>query len=261
MDPMTDTPDTVLRTEDFYDILAPEYDRMTDPAKRFIREKPYFHLLVEKGNIRTALDAGCGTGFHSLLLARLGVKVTAMDVSQKMLDQCGAQMRDAGMDVRMLRAGFLDIPASYSGLFDGVFCMGNSLPHLSGDEELSLALKRFYDVLRPGGMLFLQILNYDRILMRHDPPPTVRENGGTTYTRYTTFSGDELLFHIRTQRRRNGEEETSLQTVRLYPIRPARLVQLLDETGFGNIRLFGNISLEPFDPSESNDCIARGMKE
>ena len=69
----------------FYDRLAPDYDEMTGFGKRFVHEKPFFRPLVENLNIATALDAGCGTGFHSLLLAQLGVRVTAVDVSGGML--------------------------------------------------------------------------------------------------------------------------------------------------------------------------------
>jgi glycine/sarcosine N-methyltransferase len=256
----TDTTDPALGAEEFYDLLAPEYDRMTEPGKRFVREKPYFRLLVEQGRIRRALDAGCGTGFHTLLLARLGVEVTAMDISQKMLDQCGAQMRNEGMDVRMLRAGFLDIPASYSGAFDGVFCMGNSLPHLSGDEEIARALKRFYDVLRPGGMLFIQILNYDRIMARREIVQNVRENNGTTYIRYTTFGENDILFHLQSNTRIEGHEEITHRTIRLNPVRPSRLLALLEEAGFSRRRIFGSISLEDFDAEKSNDCVIQAFK-
>jgi ubiquinone/menaquinone biosynthesis C-methylase UbiE len=74
-------PGTPLTVAKFYDALAPDYDTMTGFQKRFVHEKPFFRLLVEKYKIRTVLDAGCGTGFHSLLLAQLGVQVTAIDVS------------------------------------------------------------------------------------------------------------------------------------------------------------------------------------
>jgi len=54
----------------FYDTLAPEYDQMTGFESRFAREGPFFKTLIEDHGIGTSLDAGCGTGFHSLLLSR-----------------------------------------------------------------------------------------------------------------------------------------------------------------------------------------------
>jgi len=60
----------------FYDLLAPDYDGMTGFADRFARETPAFQTLVRRYGIRQALDAGCGTGFHSILLSQLGVTVT-----------------------------------------------------------------------------------------------------------------------------------------------------------------------------------------
>ena len=54
---------------------------MTEFHKRFSNEQAVFNTIVEQYQLRTVLDAGCGTGFHSLILASLGVEVTAVDVS------------------------------------------------------------------------------------------------------------------------------------------------------------------------------------
>ena len=52
----------------FYDNLADDYDAMTGFEKRFVHERPFFNLLMQRYGITSALDAGAGTGFHSLLL-------------------------------------------------------------------------------------------------------------------------------------------------------------------------------------------------
>ncbi|MEK6756297.1 MAG: hypothetical protein AABZ02_09115, partial [Bacteroidota bacterium] len=51
---------------EFYDALAPDYDTMTGFEKRFVQERPFFRVLIERFGIKSALDAGCGSGFHSM---------------------------------------------------------------------------------------------------------------------------------------------------------------------------------------------------
>jgi ubiquinone/menaquinone biosynthesis C-methylase UbiE len=70
----------------FYDSFADEYDEMTGLESRFSKEEPIFQSLLKKYHIEKALDAGCGTGFHSILLAQLGLQVTATDISEHMLN-------------------------------------------------------------------------------------------------------------------------------------------------------------------------------
>lgn len=54
------------------------------------------------------------------------------------------------------------------GGFDAVICLGNSFAHLpdfTGDQENHrIAIKNFHDVLKPGGLLFIDHRNYDAIL-------------------------------------------------------------------------------------------------
>jgi SAM-dependent methyltransferase len=50
------------------------------------------------------LDAGAGTGFVSLLLARQGYSVTALDLAPGMLARLNEKARDAGLDVSTIEA-------------------------------------------------------------------------------------------------------------------------------------------------------------
>lgn len=136
---------------EFYDWLAPEYDRMTGFEKRFIHEKPFFRLLVERHGIKTAVDAGSGTGFHSLLLAQLGVEVTAVDVSAEMLHTVETHARELNLHVTLLKSSFQGLPLALHSSFDAVFCLGNSLAHLLSKGDLRESLRSFAAVLRPRG--------------------------------------------------------------------------------------------------------------
>ncbi|HTY59701.1 MAG TPA: class I SAM-dependent methyltransferase [Bacteroidota bacterium] len=241
----------------FYNSLAPDYDGMTGFAKRFAHEKPFFRLLVENRGIRTALDAGSGTGFHSLLLAGLGVRVTAVDVSGEMLDRLEVHSREMALDVRRVRSDFAGLGDLLTGPYDAVFCMGNTLPHLQSETEIRETLSTFATLLPPGGLLFLQVLNYERILALHERVQGARESGGITTVRFYDLDaqGRKILFNILRLEKKEEKIGTALITIPLLPLTHSGMMSMLEESGFSKVASYGSIAMEPFDPAESKDLV------
>ena len=69
-----------------YGNLAASYDRLTWDVDYGAVVDFYFQILEkEKLKPRTAVDLACGTGSVSLLLARRGLRVTGVDMSEEML--------------------------------------------------------------------------------------------------------------------------------------------------------------------------------
>lgn len=245
---------------DFYDWLAPVYDRMTGFEKRFVHEGPFFRLLVDRNGIRSAVDAGSGTGFHSLLLAQLGVEVTAVDVSTEMLHGVEAHARELNLRVALLESSFRGLPLALHSSVDAVFCLGNSLAHLLSKVDLRESLRSFAAVVRPGGILFLQNLNYDRILGTRERVQSVKEADGVTYIRFYDYERDLIRFNILKLERRASGISHELNSVPLRPILSDEMLELLSEVGFANPKTFGGIAMEAFNPESSNDLVVLAVK-
>ena len=250
---MTEIEQNTIST--FYDCLAPSYDLMTGFEKRFVAEKPFFKLLVERNNIRTALDAGCGSGFHSILLAQLGVDVTAIDLSPTMLEKVEAHATRYKTKIETVQSSFADVSRKVGKTFDAIFCMGNSLAHLRTPNELAEALHNFHLSLSVGGILFLQILNYERILRSKDKILSVKEEGGTTFVRFYNYHESSIEFNILELRNENGTIVHSIQSIELYPLQSSELLAALKQQDFTDIQRYGSIALEEFDPNVSRDLV------
>ncbi len=124
--------------------LNPDLDRLYDRIfERIVR------ILSPKPD-QTLLDAGCGYCFHAVRLARSGVQVTALDLSDAALQRAAATIRRAGMEdrIRLERGDLLELPFS-DGSFDYVHCWG-VLMHVP---RLEVALGELIRVLKPGGKL------------------------------------------------------------------------------------------------------------
>ncbi|MBI3788902.1 MAG: class I SAM-dependent methyltransferase [Ignavibacteriales bacterium] len=254
-------PTSELNVLAFYDALAPDYDTMTGFHKRFIQEKPFFHLLVDRYKIKTALDAGCGTGFHALLLSQLGVKVTAVDISREMLKRLARHAKELDLNIELVESSFQDLRKKLNRPFDAVMSLGNSIAHLLSDKDLHAALANFASSLNPNGILLLQNLNYDRILNTHERVQSVKEADGKTFVRFYDYDEKSVAFNILTTETINGSSTQHLKTVRLRPLREDELVSALREAGFTDIRLFGSISLDEFRKEKSKDLVVLAKRD
>ncbi len=91
------------------------------------------------------IDLGCGTGYFSAELIKMGHQVTCVDLSQEMLD--AAQSR-CGKEADYLRADAENLPFDDNSA-DIIF---SSLA-LQWCEDLSVPLQEMKRVVRPGGIL------------------------------------------------------------------------------------------------------------
>jgi 2-polyprenyl-3-methyl-5-hydroxy-6-metoxy-1,4-benzoquinol methylase len=121
---------TVKTSADFYDALATDYNAMINFNQRLISEQPVYRALVDRFHIHTALDAGCGTGFHSFLLAQLGVNVTAVDESKEMIGHLNQLASERNVALQSRVSNFQNLTKVVLSVFDAVLCLGNSLGHL-----------------------------------------------------------------------------------------------------------------------------------
>ena len=262
MIPMNDVGNEVMQSvSGFYDALAPEYDSMTGFQKRFVHETPFIRLLVERYKIRSAVDAGCGTGFHALLLAQLGVQVTAIDVSAEMIHEVPKHAAELGVCITTVQADFKELKRIKGLKVDAVFTMGNSLAHLLSEEDLQLTLKSFESILNPGGILFIQNLNYDRILADKERLQSIKEVDEKTFVRFYDYGGTLLTFNVLTITRDDGISRQNLESVQLRPVSFVELSAMLSELRFEGITSFGSIAMDEYSPAKSKDLIVLARKK
>ncbi|MBS1369077.1 MAG: class I SAM-dependent methyltransferase [Lentisphaeria bacterium] len=105
------------------------------------------------------LEIGMGTGAFTRAAAKVCSHVTALDVSEMMIDYASGRAREEGLDnIDFYHAGFLgfDYPA---GAFDAAVS-GLALHHLP-DAWKMVALEKIYRALKPGGRFFLLDVVFD----------------------------------------------------------------------------------------------------
>lgn len=133
------------------------------PRKRFREEFRFRVLRNLKG--KQVLDIGCGDGHNSIILAKLGARVTGIDISPKSiaLAQKRAEINGVNHSVRFVCAPVeqAEIPP---GSFDIIW--GDAILH-HVIENLEFVLGRFSLWAKPGAlMLFSEPVNLNNTLRR-----------------------------------------------------------------------------------------------
>lgn len=113
-------------------------------------------LVSESGNL-AVLDAGCGPGQDTDLLARAGLEASGVDLSPAMVALARERRPDLRFDVGSLLA--LDLPDARFGGVLAHFSMIHTPP-----AQLPVALAECARVLAPGGYLLLSFQSGDDTL-------------------------------------------------------------------------------------------------
>ncbi|KYC53613.1 MAG: bifunctional 3-demethylubiquinone-9 3-methyltransferase/ 2-octaprenyl-6-hydroxy phenol methylase [Candidatus Methanofastidiosum methylothiophilum] len=104
------------------------------------------------------LDIGCGTGRHSIELARRGYSVTGIDLSDCMLSMAIEKANDAKVKVEFLKADARDIKFEKKFGLVLMICEGG-FPLMETDEMNFMILQSAARALKDNGKLILTTLN------------------------------------------------------------------------------------------------------
>lgn len=115
------------------------------------------------GRGRAALDLGCGEGRHTILLARGGYDVTALDLEPLALRKARARVREAGVPARLVAGDALDLRFREAA-FDLVLDYGCF--HHVVTRDWARYRRGIARVLRSGGHLLLSVFS---TRFRHHP--------------------------------------------------------------------------------------------
>jgi glycine/sarcosine N-methyltransferase len=239
-----------------YENIAEFYDEIF-PLKQTRLE---FIESFLKNNTRV-LDVGCATGELALALSKKGHQVEGIDLDEKMIELAREKTKRSGLNTGFFIKDMIKIGEDFSPKsFDAVLCLGNTLVHLENPEKLKEVFMGFHMVLKSGGILMAQLVNYDRILSGGIKELPLLENENFIFRReYRYQEADhriQFLTHLTIKK--NGEVIKNSET--LYPLTSRELKDALEHAGFSKFQFFGSESKIPYDKnSPALVAVAEGL--
>ena len=227
-----------------YHELAKSYDRLTNDVNYGAVVDFYYKILDKDGlRPRTAVDLACGTGSVAILLAKLGLKVTAVDMSEEML--CVASQKAEGMDNKPVfvcqKLQELALPRGV----DLAVCALDSLDYITDPADCAEAIRRVYRVLNPGGCFIFDV-NTPEKLRAMDGQVFLDEDEDVycvwrgEFDRQTNICSYGMdLFH-----RQGNVWVRSFEEHCEYAYSAQQLVGFLKDAGFTSIRVYADRRFE-----------------
>lgn len=247
-----------LTNNDFYNYLASEYDEMISFEKSIENKKKLFAKFVTD-KIKSAVDIGCGSGADSIALASLGVKVTAFDPSQAMIKFAKANANKLNVGVELFLHSADEIPEPFNSKFDLAVSLGNTFANIP-TKKLENSLKRIFDVLKPNGILLMQVLNYKKIVSEQKRIVNINEGEDKYFIRFYNFLDDQIYFNILIFRKSNPADR-SLITTKIYPHNKEDFSEALMVSGFNSIRFSSDFAYSEFIDESSKDLVIISKKK
>jgi ubiquinone/menaquinone biosynthesis C-methylase UbiE len=168
-------------TKRFYDAYdEAEWSRLEKTA--YGRLQAIIHTDFLKRYIKPGdrvLDAGCGPGRFSIIMARLGAKVTVLDISSQQLTLARQKLSEAGAInsiEEFIEGDITDLSRFSDGQFDAVVCFGGALSYVC--EKRYQSANELTRITRTEGIVLVSVMSRFGALNGRGAPGFSSEKGG-----------------------------------------------------------------------------------
>ena len=210
------------------------------PAAETRRQVAY---LVEKLGLsrgKSFLDSPCGVGRISIPLAKLGVKVTGVDLSPAYIDELNQTSARNRLGISTLRCDMRKV--TFANKFDAAGNLGTSFGLFTNERDNLLCLQVMYRALKPGGKFVLHLSNRDWIVTHFTSHGWMySENSLVLMERSFDYATSVLQATWKFYRHGFGDEY-KIQC-RLYSCH--ELIAMFRKVGFENVEAFGSTDNDP----------------
>lgn len=227
-----------------YEALAASYDRLTNDVDYEAAVAFYREILQREGvHPRTAADLACGTGTVTAILARMGLQVLGVDMSEEMLTIAQQKTCDLIPMPRFVcqKLQQLRLPKAV----DMAVCALDSMDYITNPADCEEAIHRIYKALNPGGIFIFDVNTPEKlhamdgqIFLDEDEDVFCVWRGEFDEKTNICSYGMDLFQKQGTQWRRSWEEH------REYAYSAEQLVSYLKKAGFCRVEVFGDCRLE-----------------
>ncbi len=186
------------------------------------------------------LDLCCGMGRHSITLAKRGLQVLGLDLSEVLLRKANSLAYQEGLWVPFIHGDMRKLPFVENS-FDVVLNLFTSFGYFPEDDENRQVLAEVSRVLRTSGRFFIDFLNRKRVVETL-VPESQRFIQDVAIYEQRWIDGDFVCKKIRV--RDGSGERVYHERVKMYTFE--QMCDLLTQSGLRPIKAYGNFHGDPY---------------
>ena len=224
--------------EELFDNYAKTYDKECF-TQGTIGECDFIEKEIGEDRSKKILDIGCGTGRHSIELAKRGYSVTGFDLSESQLERAREKASALSLKVDFQKRD-ARVP-HFHGEFDLAIMLCEGGFSLMETDEMNFAiLKNAVDALKPQGKLIFTTLNALFPLF-HSVKDFLASQVNADGVRFEKITFDPMTFREKNTAEfadDDGNKKALECDERYYA--PSEITWLLKSLGCGSIGIFGS---------------------
>jgi len=187
-----------------------------------------------KGKNKHILDAPCGYGRLSNLLAKDGYKVTGIDVNKYFINIAKEEAKKNKLDIKYKTIDIFKFKASNK--YDVVLNIFTSLGYFESEEKNERFIKKLCSFVKRDGILIIETINPYGLLKRYENKKNIALSNGLkiSYERHFDYMTSTNITKT-TERYPNGKVVRLANRIRLYY--PHELIRICSKCNLKNIKI------------------------
>ena len=241
-----------------YQGFADVYDRLMSDVQYEAWADFYIRLMQAFG-IRDGrlCECACGTGNLTIHFHRAGFQVTGVDISQEMLWHAAQKARAQGVAIPFVRQDMRELRLHRP--VDAVLATCDGVNYLENLDDVKAFFQSANGALRPGGGLFFDVSTPWKLEHILGDRTICEDMDDVAYMWHNQYDKEQSLVDMHLTiflRQADGLYKRIEEEQRQRGHRAEELVDLLHQTGFDRVMVFGNDKLEQPKPEEQRWHIA-----
>lgn len=231
------------------------YTQFAHVYDELMREVPYaqwaghYRALMRRCGVpegARCAECACGTGSLTVPLARMGCRMTGIDLSADMLEEAMKKARANGLEIPFVRMDMCQMRLPRRA--DCVIATCDGVNYLTSPERAAQFFAAAFAALRPGGALIFDVSTPEKLKNTLGNNTLFSDDGKISYIWRNRWQEKTACVQMALSlfvRRPDGAYDRleEAQTQRAYG--RAELRKLLKEAGFCQIAFFGRMRLSP----------------
>ena len=204
------------------------------------------------------LDLCCGQGRHSIALAKTGLDVTGVDLSEEMLAIARKNATEASVSpasggnaegkggLALRQADMRHLPDDLENQFDAVINMFSSFGYLESEQDDQQVLHQIHKALKPGGKLLMDLLNREWVIINNEEYDWHQHEDGRVVLEHRQLDLQTSTNHLSyTEILPDGtRNQLSNLKMRLYTL--TELTKMLTTANLTLQNVYGGFQAEPY---------------
>ncbi len=236
----------ILKRDEFIQLMFPY--SFTSEAMKYINKE--IEKIIQSFQISLSsrvLNSFCNVGAHAIALANKGFDVVARD-NLSCLDLARQQSQEKNLKIKWEKK---DCTEKYEQKFNYIFNLGYSFGFFENIDQDKKVLCNLLEHLKPGGMIFLQIIGRDLLEKYFKPKFWIKhdDNSYLLNERHLDYTNGWLEEHY-TYIKGSKVEEFKFGSKVYYP---HEIAEILEKCGFKNVKTYGSLDKSSYE--DQSECL------